>query len=842
MKIPESWLRAYCNPDIDAAALEHGLTMAGLEVEERSAVAPPFNGVVVARVLSTRKHPDADRLSVCEVDAGAAGERVAPGKPLQVVCGAPNARAGLVTALALPGAVLPGGVEIGVGTMRGVQSQGMLCSSRELSLTDDHAGILELDDNLLPGADLRDALRLDEGVLLLKLTPNLAHCMSVTGVAQEVAAITGASYQAPQWQPVVPTLSDRLPVKISAPELCGRFSGRIVRGVDARAKAPAWMRERLERAGQRSISALVDISNYVMLELGRPTHVFDLDKIEGGLDVRWGREGEELELLNGQTVSLGEKDGLKVGVIADAARVESLAGIMGGEATAVNLETRNIYLEAAFWWPTAIAGRSRRFNFVTDAAQRFERGVDAATTVDHLEYLTSLVLAVCGGQAGPVDDLVTGLPERSPVHLRVARARKVTGLDLALADCTDAFDRLGLPYTIVKPAGEPSALSGSVPGGRAGVGPDAAVPGAHSEVLQVTPSSRRFDLSIEEDLIEEVVRMYGFERIGTAAPRGPAVMRPAPEARLSPLTIKRRWVARDYQEVVNYSFVSSRDDQRFGDGSEPLALLNPIAENLDVMRTTLWSGLLSTLVYNVNRKADRVRLFELGRAYLKAPEQPDGPLQVAGVAQPLRLAALAYGPVVEEQWGAATRWVDFFDLKGDLLAAHHEAGLNFVPASHPALHPGQSARIETVDGSPLGWLGALHPRLREALDLPRAVMLLELDLDSLLQRPVPAPQPTSKYPPAIRDLAVVVKDQVLAGELLNQIRNYCKIETTTACIRNVKLFDEYRGKGLETKEKSLAFRFLLQDTERTLSDAEVDAAMTMVLSHLVSAHGARLRE
>jgi phenylalanyl-tRNA synthetase beta chain len=834
MKIPESWLRSYCDPDIGADELEHRLTMSGLEVEERTAVAPPFTGVVVARVLATRKHPDADRLTICEVDAGAAGAAAAgaAGTPLQIVCGAPNVRAGLVTALALPGARLPGGLVIEVGKMRGVQSQGMLCSARELALADDHAGLLELDDALVPGTDLRRALQLDESIFILKLTPNLAHCMSVTGVAQEVSAITGAPYKPPSWKPVVPTLDDRLPVTISAPDLCGRFSGRVVRGVDAHARAPAWMRERLERAGQRSISALVDISNYVMLELGRPTHVFDLDKITGGLQVRWGRQGEQLELLNGQTVDVGEQDGLKVGVIADALRVESLAGIMGGEATSVTPETRNIYLEAAFWWPTAIAGRSRRYNFSTDAAQRFERGVDAATTVEHLEYLTSLVLSVCGGQAGPVDDIITALPQRKPVTLRVARARKVSGLDLSLADCTGAFDRLGLSYTVETFAGAPAGTPADGP---------AASPAAPIEVIHVTPPSRRFDLSIEEDLIEEVVRLYGFERIGSAAPRTRAIMRPVPETRLSPLAIKRRWAARDYQEVINYSFVSSLEEQRFGSGQQPLALLNPIAENLNLMRTTLWSGLLSTLVYNVNRKADRVRLFELGRAYLPAPGQPDGPLAVAGVAQPLRVAALAYGPVMEEQWGSPTRLVDFFDLKGDLQAVHHEAELRFLPAQHPALHPGQSASIVDASGRALGWLGMLHPRLTEALDLPRPVLLCELDLDPLLERPVPAPQPPSRYPPAVRDLAVIVPDQVLAGELLRQIDSYVKMGTTTACIRNVKLFDEYRGKGLETKEKSLAFRFWMQDTDRTLSDAEVDAAMATVLEYLVNHHGARLR-
>jgi phenylalanyl-tRNA synthetase beta chain len=822
MKIPENWLRSYCDPGVDAGELDNRLTMSGLEVEQRTPVAPPFERVVVARVRAVRRHPDADRLSVCDVDAGGAdgaGSK-AEGRAgtLQVVCGAPNVRAGMTTALALPGARLPGGLRIETSRMRGVESQGMLCSARELSLTDDHAGIVDLDAALVPGMDLRQALQLDETVFLLKLTPNLAHCMSVTGVAQEVSAITGAPYRPPALEQVTPSLDDRLPVRISAPDLCGRFSGRIVRGVDARAQAPAWMRERLERAGQRSISALVDISNYVMLELGRPTHVFDLDKIKGGLDVRWGRQGETLELLNGQTVTLGEEDGLKVGVIADAERVESLAGIMGGEATSVTLDTRNIYLEAAFWWPSSIAGRSRRYNFATDAGQRFERGVDASTTVEHLDYLTSLVLSICGGQAGPIDDIVTGLPERKPVRLRVARARKVSGLKLTLADCTDAFDRLGLRYTVVSPEA-----------------------GTDAEVVEVTPPPRRFDLSIEEDLIEEVVRLYGFERIETRAPRARTSMRPSPEGRLSPLAIKRRWAARDYQEVVNYSFVSSRELLRVTAGEEPLSLLNPIAENLDVMRTSLWNGLLSNLVYNVNRKADRVRLFEIGRAYLRAPGQPDGPLAVAGVAQPLRVAALAYGPAMEEQWGLATRQVDFHDLKGDLLAAHHEAVLRFLPAAHPALHPGQSARIVDEAGTPLGWAGMLHPRVTEALDLPRPVLLCELDLESLLVRGVPAPTATSKYPPAIRDLAVIVPEEALAGEVLRSVRQFVVSEGTTSCVRNVMLFDEYRGKGLENKEKSLAFRFWMQDTERTLGESEVDAAVATVLQYLVASHSARLR-
>ena len=827
MKVPESWLRAYCNPAEDAATLEHRLTMAGLEVEERHPFAPPYRRVVVARVLDTVQHPGSDRLTVCRVDAGA-------GEPLSIVCGAPNVRAGLVTACALPGATLPGGLRIQVSEKRGVRSEGMLCSTRELGLDDEHAGIVELDTSLAPGTDLRDALALDDQILTLKLTPNLAHCMSITGVAREVAAITGASYAGPAWQPVPVTLSDRLPVSILAPELCGRFCGRIVRGVDARAATPAWMRSRLERAGQRSISALVDISNYVMMELGRPTHVFDLDRIDGGLEVRWGRPGESLALLNGQTVTVEPRDGLPVGVIADAARVESLAGIMGGDATAVSLDTRSVYLEAAFWWPAAIAGRTRRYNFSTDAAQRFERGVDAATTADHLEYLTSLVIGICGGQAGPVDDIVDRMPERPPVRLRVARLRKVSGLPVGAAECEDAFRRLDLPYTVTT-GGSAGGDVGQNLGGNAGGSSDADV------VFSVVPPSRRFDLSIEEDLIEEVVRLYGFDRIVSRAPLTRAAMRPAPEGVLTPLAIKRRWAARDYQEVINYSFVAARDDARFGDGVRPIRLLNPIAENLDVMRTTLWSGLLANLVHNLNRKADRVRIVELGRAYLPAPQQPDSALAVGGVAQPLRLAALAYGPAVEDQWGLAPRVADFFDLKGDLQAAHPEVPFAFRPEPHPALHPGQSARILDAMSEPIGWIGSLHPRLAEALDLPHPALLCEIDAAAVLCRPLPAPEPSSKYPPAIRDLAVVLPNQVLASDVLNLIRSICASETTTACVRNVKLFDEYRGKGLENKEKSLAFRLWMQDTGRTLSDAEVDAALATVLEGLVRNLGARLR-
>jgi phenylalanyl-tRNA synthetase beta chain len=814
MKFSERWLRAYANPGLSSDELAHALTMAGLEVEERAPAAPPFTGVVVGRVLEVARHPNADKLNVCSVDVGS-------GEPQQIVCGAPNVVAGMKAPCALPGAELPGGMKIGIAKMRGVESRGMLCSARELGLSEDHGGLLSLPDALEPGAPLREALSLDDQLWLLKLTPNLAHCMSVMGIAREVAAITGAPLTVPPFEPVDPTIDDVLPVSIEASDLCGRFSGRIIRGVDARSPTPAWMRERLERSGQRSISALVDISNYVMLELGRPTHVFDLAKIDGGLSVRWGRPGERLELLNGQTVELGpDEHGLPVGVIADESRVESLAGIMGGEATAVSLDTTDIYVEAAFWWPVSVAGRARRYNFSTDAAQRFERGVDAATTVDDLDYLTRLIVDVCGGRVGPIDDTITALPGRPPVTLRVARARKVIGADIGLADCTAAFDRLGLAYEVET---------------------GAAADGADAKVT-VTPPSRRFDLEIEEDLIEEVVRIWGFERLPVRPPRAAASMRPVPEDRRSVSVLKRCWADRDWQEVVNFAFVSDRIEAMLETGGTPIALLNPIAETLNVMRTTLWGGLLGNLRHNLNRKAARVRLFEVGRVFLRDAQAAGGPLSVPGIAQPWRIGGIAWGPALDDQWGARSRPVDFFDVKADLEAIVGDGVLRCESAIHPALHPGQSARLVDADGRAVGWLGALHPRLVQPLDLPgHAPIVFELELEPMQRRTVPAFREFSRFPPAIRDLAFVLPETVPAAAVLADIDALRRSEPVLEVLQDVRLFDEYRGKGLENKEKSLAFRFWLQDTQRTLEDAEVDSAMRAITVRLGETRGARLR-
>lgn len=811
MKFSERWLRTLVDPPLDTAALADALTMAGLEVEDIEAAAPDFTGVVVAQVLAVERHPNADKLSVCTVDAGEGVDANGAARMRTIVCGAPNVAAGLRVPCALPGAELPGGTKIGLAKMRGVESAGMLCSARELGLSQDHGGLLVLAPDAPVGVPLRDLLSLDDRILTIKLTPNLAHCLSLVGVAREVSAITGASLAMPGFAAVAPTLDERLPVRIEAPDLCGRFSGRVIRGVDARAATPDWMRERIERSGQRSVSALVDISNYVMLELGRPSHVFDLAKIHGGLTVRWAREGETLELLNGQTVALSPD----VGVIADERSVESLAGIMGGESTAVTLDTTDIYLEAAFWWPAAIAGRARRYNFASEASHRFERGVDWASTVEHIERITALIVQVCGGRVGPVDDQTVNVPQPAPVAMRAARARKVIGLPLTSEQMASAFERLALPFT------------------RQGQDDE--------ERFLVTPPTWRFDISIEEDLIEEVARIHGYEALPVRAPLARATMLPAPEGRATVGALKRRMAMRDWQEAINFSFVSGTVDGLLGERRDAIRLLNPIAEPLDVMRTTLWAGLADTLRGNLNRKAQRVRVFEVGKVFLREPQAEDGPLAVGGIVQPLRVGGLAWGPALPEQWGAPARPVDFFDVKGDLEALVAPLALRCEPAEHPALHPGRAARV-LVDGCDIGWLGAMHPMVQARLDIPgEAPVLFELDAEALLDRPVPVAGEISRFPPVVRDLAFLVDVSVPAARMLDEMRDECARNPLLSAVRSVEVFDEYRGKGLENKEKSLAFRVWLHDTRKTLNEEEVDAASRALVDRLTRAVGAKLR-
>lgn len=807
MQFSESWLRTLVDPKMTSDELSHLLTMSGLEVEEVEPVVPPFSNVVVAKVVEVAKHPNADRLNVCQVDAGT-------GTLLNIVCGAPNVRPGMKVPCAMAGAKLPPGedgkpFEIKVGKLRGVESQGMLCSARELKLSEEHGGLLELPDDAPVGQNFRDYYQLNDLKFTIKLTPNKADCLSVLGVAREVSALTGTPLKEPTYKKVAVNTDEKLPVKVSAPDLCGRFSGRVIRGLNAKAQTPDWMKRRLERSGQRPISALVDISNYVMLELGRPSHVFDLDKIHGGLDVRWGKPGETIKLLNGNTIEVDSW----VGVIADDKELESLAGIMGGDSSAVSLETTNIYLEAAFWWPQAIQGRARRYNFSTDAAHRFERGVDYATTVEHIERITALIVEICGGKetmVGPVDDHVVNLPQRKPVSMRTARAVRVIGVDISDDQIADIFTRLHLEFTR-----EPGLFT-------------------------VTPPSYRFDIEIEEDLIEEIARVYGFENIPALPPVAPNTMRIAPENTRSMFAVRRQLADADYQEVVNFSFVEDAWEADFAGNGNPIRLQNPIASQMSVMRSSLVGSLVANVRYNLNRKVNRVRLFEVGAVFLSNPSIQDGPLSVAGYDQPKRVAAIAYGPVVEEQWGAPTRNVDFFDIKADLEALFAPKTLKFEKVEHPALHPGRSANV-LLDGRAIGFIGELHPRLQQKYDLPLAPVVFEVDAEALLQRDIPVYQEISKFPAVTRDIAVVVKQSVPMQDLMDTFLAERQSNPACAIMQAIVLFDEYRGKGLENDEKSLAFRFTLQDTQTTLQDDKVDAAMAAFIASVEKKHGAKLR-
>ena len=808
MQFPESWLREFCNPNLTTQQLADTLTMAGLEVEELQPVAPPFSKIVVGEIKAAEQHPNADRLRVCQVDVG-------QGSWLNIVCGAPNARVGIRVPCALVGAELPPGEDgqpfvIKVGKLRGVESQGMLCSARELRIADDHGGLLELAADAPLGQDIRQHLNLDDTLMTLKLTPNLAHCLSVYGIAREVSALTGTPLKAPTFSALAPNTSDKLAVKIHAPDLCGRFSGRIVKGVNTQVATPQWMVDRLARCGQRSVSPLVDISNYVMFELGRPTHIFDLDKIKGGLQVRWGQAGESLKLLNGNTVTVDDQ----VGVIADDEQVESLAGIMGGDATAVSDTTKNIYIEAAFWWPRAIAGRSRRFNFSTDAGHRFERGVDPQLTVEHIERITQLVLDICGTpetQVGPMDDQTLNVPAIRPVTLRVARAVKIIGMPLSQQQCADALRSLGLQVA------------------------------EGDGTVTVTPPSFRFDLEIEEDLIEEVARMVGYNNLPTHPPLAPITAKVRPESERSPATVRRAMAALGYQETINYSFVDESWERDLAGNAQPIRLLNPIASQMSVMRSNLMGSLLQVIKFNADRKADRVRVFELGRVFLRNPAVQSTDTTVEGFDQPMRVAGMAWGPLEPLGWQGKGRHVDFFDVKADVEKLLAPRKAEFVATEHPALHPGRSAEV-LLDGRSIGFVGELHPRWRQSWELTSAPVVLELSLDAVVQRPVPVARGVAKHPSVERDLAVIVQEQVSHAQLMQAIH----AAPTQGLLRDAVLFDIYRPKadsagGLALGEKSMAVRLSLHSDEATLTEAQIETTINAVLAQLSQQLSARLR-
>ena len=783
MQFSENWLRSLVNTDLDSQALSHALTMAGLEVEDMQDVAASFSKVVVAKILSAEKHPDADRLQVCKVDVGLA-------EPLQIVCGASNARAGLLAPCAMVGAELPG-ISIKQAKVRGVESFGMMCSSKELGISAEATGLLELDSHAVVGQSIREHLDLDDHLFTLKLTPNRSDCLSITGIARDVAAITGARTRFAEITPAAVELAQEKNVSVSEQAACPRYCGRLVSGVNAKAATPAWMVKRLERSGLRSISAIVDITNYVLLELGQPMHAFDAAKLSGDISVRFAKTGEQLSLLNDQTVAL-KADDL---VIADAQGAVALAGIMGGKPTSVSDETTDIFLESAFFVPSVIAGKARRLGLSTDSSYRFERGVDFGNTRNAIEYATNLIQQICGGKAGAIAEVTGVLPVRHAVKLRMTRLLSVLGITLDQKKVAQLLTQLGFAFNVV------------------------------DDVFTVTPPSYRFDIAIEEDLIEEVARLHGYDHIPATPPVAKLTMLAAPEQQLHLNKLRDGLVAAGYQEVVTYSFVDESWERDLLGNRAPIKLKNPIASNLSVMRTSLWGGLLDTLSYNLNRKQERACLFEVGAVY----HQIDSAFQ-----ESTRIAGLAYGSAKPEQWAAPNTEVDFFDVKAhvDALAG---ADAGYEKAEHSALHPGQSARI-LLDGKAIGWLGKLHPKWQQHYDLPKSAYLFELDASAVLSRALPAYQEVSKLLPVRRDLAIVLDENIAVQTVLSAIK-----KANIPLVQEVGLFDLYQGKGIAENKKSLALSVLMHDTQKTLTDGDADMAIANLLLLLQNNFDAVLR-
>ncbi|MCL2162396.1 MAG: phenylalanine--tRNA ligase subunit beta [Betaproteobacteria bacterium] len=799
MQFSENWLRTFVNPPLDSGALGHLMTMAGLEVEETHPVAPPFSGVVVARIVEAEKHPNADKLKLCKVDVGT-------GELLQIVCGAPNAAAGMKVPCAKVGGVLPGDFVIKAAKLRGVESFGMLCSGRELGLSEDQGGLHALEEDAPVGADIREVLDLDDTCFVIKLTPNRADCLSLTGVAREVAALTGAALTPAPLSLVPPAGDARRDIVLDAPERCPRYCGRVISGVNARVQTPGWMKDCLKRSGLRPIHAVVDITNYVMLELGQPLHAFDNAHLSGAIHVRLPRSGEELRLLNEQMV----KPAPDTLLIADEARALALAGIMGGSETGVTDETTEVFLESAFFTPEAITGQARAYGFTSDASHRFERGVDFQLQRPAIERATQLILDICGGVPGPVEEARADehLPCREEVALRPARVRQVLGIEMDAEVMRELLERVHL--TVRNLAVE----------------------------LRVTPPAFRFDIETEEDLIEEIARLHGYDNIPAIEPRGPLGMLASTESARTDWDVRHCLAGRGFQEVVNYAFVDSAWERDFCANDAPIRLANPIASQMDVMRSSLIPGLVSNLATNRKRQQNRVRVFELGRCFMR-PKQGETVSgsgdEVPGFYQPRRLAALAAGSVLPEQWGESARAVDFFDLKGDLEALFAPRVLTFAPVSRPALHPGRAASV-FLEGREIGVIGEVHPVWVQRFELGAAPVVFEVDLDATLSALCPEADEISRMPAVLRDLALVVPMGVSAQRVLSALR-----EAAPATVREIVLFDVYQGKGIESGCKSLAFRISMQDTQRTLEDAEVDEAISGLLRHVERAVGGRLR-
>ena len=776
MKVSVAWLREMVDVAMPVSQLARSLTMAGLEVEEINAVAGEFSGVVVGLVKSVAPHPNADMLRVTEVDAGT-------GELLTIVCGAPNVATGQKVPCALVGATLSG-TQIKQAKLRGVESSGMLCSARELGLTDDHAGLLVLDADAPVGRDVRAVLGLDDAYLTLKLTPNRGDCLSMLGIARDVAAIANATLKVPKAPPVANAVVDARPVRITERKACGHYFGRVIRGIDANARTPAWMARRLERAGLRAISPLVDITNYVMLERGQPMHAFDNAKLRGSVDVRFMKPGERIKLLNEQEVEY--RPGLLA--ITDESGPVALGGVMGGFDSMVGAATTEVFFEAAYFDPQAVQGQARSLGLASDAAYRFERGVDPGGTGAAIERATALTLEICGGKAGPLTHAEGDLPKRGPMRLRPARARALLGYPVSDDEMHDILRRLSC------------------------------LPEGGGDAIRVTAPSWRFDLEMEEDFVEEVARIHGYEHVPAHPPRSGVPMLVPREGSRSRFDLRHLLAGLGYQEVINYSFVAEESERDFAGNETPVRLANPIASHMGVMRSSLLGGLVQTLVSNLNRGESRVRLFEVGRCF----EGDEPSLSV----QPERIAGLAFGTRWPEQWAEKGAPVDFYDAKGDVQALAGTRPLEFVPSAHAACHPGRCAEVR-YRGRAIGVVGELHPRLQQKFELPAPAVVFELLTDPLVEGDFPRFQGLSRMPVVRRDLALVVAENVPAGALLEAIR-----ARVPGFVREVEVFDQYRGKGVDAGKKSLALRIVMQDTDRTLTDSEVEGVMTSIREQL----------
>jgi len=791
MKISETWLRTYVNPAVTTDELVAQLTMAGLEVDSVEPAAAVFSGVVVGEVIDMEKHPDADKLRVCRVNVGEA-------EPLQIVCGAANVRVGLKIPAALCGAVLPQDFKIKKSKLRGVESFGMLCSEKELGLAADANGLMELANDAPVGVDIREYLSLNDSIIEVDLTPNRADCLSVEGIAREVAVLNEMDWTATQFDNSAVAHAESLTVSVNAPEACPRYLGRLIKGVNPQAETPLWMQERLRRSGVRSLGAVVDVTNYVLIELGQPLHAFDAAKLTGGITVRYAQADEELALLNGQTIKL-DTESL---VIADDNQALALAGVMGGSESAVSDSTQDIFLECAFFTPQTIAGKARSFGLHTDSSHRFERGVDFTLQARAIERATQLIVDIAGGSVGAITEVTTeaALPNRDAVLLRKQRLEKTLGIAIADERVVSIFQRLGLAVETL------------------------------ADGWKVKPTGFRFDIAIEADLIEEIARIVGYNNLPNSSLLMRSSLGLATESVLELDRVKDLFVDRGYQEAITYSFVDEEIQQTIAPNDEVVRLKNPISADMAVMRTTLWCGLIKAALHNTNRQQNRVRLFETGLRFV----QRDGETQ-----QEKMLAGLALGSAYTEQWGEKTRKVDFFDVKADVEALFGLTGceVQFVPAEQTALHPYQTAEILNKDGQSIGWLGMLHPNLEKQLGFDSQVFLFELAQDLVLNKTPAKFKSLSKYPSVRRDLALLVNDDITANQLIDCIKN-----SNEPMLQDVVVFDIYRGKGVAEGCKSVALSITLQNDAQTLTDSEIDAIVSTLLDTLTQKTGAKLRD